>query len=125
LISESDIGCEARQVVLAVCESLQRGSRAKSHPMAGDRVACRGAKDAAQMMGRDRQRACEPRQWAAGLRGQQFASAVDEAAASAGGGWPSGSNAVWIDLLERRAGERDGSFDELALIGAFAASGEQ
>jgi hypothetical protein len=125
LIGESDIGCEARQVVFAVCESLQRGSHAKSHAMAGDRLACRGVEDAAEMMGRDRQRACKPRQWAAGLRRQQFASAVDEAAASAGGGRPSGSNAAWVDLLERCAGERDRQFDELLWIGAFAAGGEQ
>jgi hypothetical protein len=60
LIAEPDIGGQARQVVLAACKSLQRRSHAESHAMAGDRVARRGTEGAAEVMGRDRQRACEP-----------------------------------------------------------------
>jgi len=116
LIGETDISGQARQVVLAACKSLERRSGAESHAMAGDRVAGRGTEDAAEVMGRDRQRACEPWQRAAGLRGQQLASVLDQAAASAGRRGPSDGNAAWIGLFKRGAGERDRSFDELVWI---------
>jgi hypothetical protein len=110
--------------MLAARDSLERGSRAKSHAMARDRVAGRHTKDTAEVMGRDRKRACEPWQWATGLRRQQLASAVDEEAASAGRRGPPGSNAGWIDLFKGRADQSDRSFDELVWIGALAGCGE-
>jgi hypothetical protein len=125
LIGETDIRGETREVVLSACKSLERGSHTKSHAMAGDRVAGHHTEGAAEVMGRDRQRVCEARQRAAGLRGQQLASAVDEKPAGAGRRRPSGGNAVWIDLFERRAGERDRSLDELVGIGGFGDCGEQ
>jgi hypothetical protein len=124
LIGETDIRGQAREVVLTVRYSLERGSRAKSHAMARNRVAGRHPEDTAEVMGRDRKRACDPWQWAAGLGRQQLASAVDEDAASAGRRGSSGGNAGWIDLFESHADERDGSFDELVWIGACAACGE-
>jgi hypothetical protein len=57
LIDEAELGGQAREVLLAAREPLQRAAHTQSHPMTGDGLAGQRAKDSAEMMGRDREHA--------------------------------------------------------------------
>jgi hypothetical protein len=59
LVGEAKIGRQPRQALLAAGESLQRVAGAQADAMAGDRVAGRCGKDAAEVVGRDRDPASE------------------------------------------------------------------
>jgi hypothetical protein len=50
LIGEPEIGRQARQISLALRETLERGAHTQPHAMPRDRVPVHGAEDAAQMM---------------------------------------------------------------------------
>jgi hypothetical protein len=59
LVGEANVGSQAREVALAARESLERGACSKPHAVTRDRVASRRMEDAAEVVGRDRQSACE------------------------------------------------------------------
>jgi hypothetical protein len=103
LIGETELGGKAGEVLLAACNSFERGSRTKTHAVARDRVACSQMEDAAEVVGRDRKLACESRQRTAGFRRHELTGSVDEETARARRRRSSGRNALWVDLLESRS----------------------
>jgi hypothetical protein len=105
LVGEAEVGGEPRQVLLAARQAIERGTGAEAHPVASDRVAGRPREDAAQVVGRDRQCACQLGEGAPGLRGQRLARAVGHGATSS----TQASRAV-VDLaplLDQRASSAD------------------
>jgi hypothetical protein len=56
LIGEAQLGSQAREVAVASGQALERAASAQTHAVTGDGVADLRAKDATEVMGRDRQR---------------------------------------------------------------------
>lgn len=56
LVGEAQLGGQTRQVALARGQALERAASTQTHAMTRDAMAGLGAKDATEVMGRDRQR---------------------------------------------------------------------
>src|SRR5256885_7930617 len=78
LISKSDVGGQSREVALPICQPLEHRARTKSHAVTGDRITGRSTKDAAEVMGRNRDGACELRKRQARLDGECLACVTDD-----------------------------------------------
>jgi hypothetical protein len=55
VVSEAEIGGQTREMVFAVCEPFERGTSAEPYAVSGDRLTGRVAKDAAEVVGRNRE----------------------------------------------------------------------
>lgn len=81
--------------------------------------------DAAEVVGRDRQSACELWQRAPGLCGEHRAGAIHKLASGPGRRRSAGGDVSWIGLPERLGGHGDRSLCELVRVGATMGGGEQ
>jgi hypothetical protein len=125
VIGKADIGREPGEVAFAVRESLEHGAGAQPHAVTGDCQAGRSTKDAAEVMGRDRDGAGELGERKVGVGGERVPRVVHDARAGSGSCGTSGRDVHAPCHLQGLGNDRDRALDELVRITGVAARSQQ